>query len=579
MEDGGRQPPAHTLHMDTPRQLVLLCDGTNNNLSGRRADTHTVLLAELLQLFPDPQRRVYYDPGVGNPDALPGTTPTDWLRRKFARISGLAFGRGLYDNVAEGYRFLIRHWRPGDQIFLFGFSRGAFTARSIGGLVNAFGIIGDHQDTLVDSLVATYFARDSAARRDITAQVSRVFRQGGQDAPRPQIHFTGVWDTVASVGMPPFHLRITATPSLQGKQFRHVRQALALDEQRASFRPRAYAQDDGDFRLQDGDTGDVRQRWFRGAHCDVGGGYQFRDSALAQAPFAWLVNEAMACGLCLPDNAARQAPRGEADVLALLPALAPAHAALGPPRVGSQSFAIPLWAVTGLQVRDTVHSVVDEARDRRVRMAEHPSVGAWRHPFPEATAWAQRFDAKRWLLGAVSAVLLALCCAMAGWALRAPPEGMSMAGQLWAALQANCALQSWQLLPLRAPAFAFERPLAALGWDLGIIAGYVGLLSVLVTRAFARLAGLTRVGDRPARWLNRAGWALPLACAADVVEDALTALVLVLGGAGPTWMAELLRWPLAAASLVKWVGLIGVALLLLAALFPRRAMVSSIGVP
>ncbi|KAK6021179.1 hypothetical protein OSTOST_13157 [Ostertagia ostertagi] len=95
------------LPRNLPRQLVLLCDGTNNNLSGRHSDTHVVLMAELLRLFPDAQRLVYYDPGVGNPEQLPGTTVMDKVHRALDRIDGLAFGRGLYDNVAEGYRFLM----------------------------------------------------------------------------------------------------------------------------------------------------------------------------------------------------------------------------------------------------------------------------------------------------------------------------------------------------------------------------------------------------------------------------------------------------------------------------------------
>jgi len=84
MQDSGFAPEASP--MNPPRQLVLLCDGTNNNLSGRHSDTHVVLLAELLRLFPDGERLVYYDPGVGNPGQLPGTTVMDKVRRALDRL-------------------------------------------------------------------------------------------------------------------------------------------------------------------------------------------------------------------------------------------------------------------------------------------------------------------------------------------------------------------------------------------------------------------------------------------------------------------------------------------------------------
>jgi len=136
------------------QQLVLLCDGTNNNLTGGASDTHLVTLAELLRADPDADRTVFYDPGVGNPGEVPGITLWDKARRLFERIDSLAFGRGVFDNIAEGYLFLMRHWRShDDQIWLFGFSRGAFTARSIGGLINRFGILEPHLESLVPTLL------------------------------------------------------------------------------------------------------------------------------------------------------------------------------------------------------------------------------------------------------------------------------------------------------------------------------------------------------------------------------------------------------------------------------------------
>ncbi|MFT3720743.1 DUF2235 domain-containing protein [Pseudorhodoferax sp.] len=577
-----------------PRQLVLLCDGTNNTLSGRLADTHVVLLAELLRRFPDGdgERLIYYDPGVGNPGVLPGTTWIDSAHRKQQRLFGLAFGRGLYDNVAEGYRFLMANWRPGDQVFLFGFSRGAFTARSIGGMVNAFGIVDGHQDTLVDSLVATYFAPQTRPRRAVQQQAARLF---GQDRPGeswPMLHFVGVWDTVASVGVWPFALKITASPDLAGKHFRHVRQALALDEQRASYQPRAYAQDDGPFALADGSGGDVRQRWFRGAHCDVGGGYLYADSELSRTPFAWLAAEAMACGLRLSGLQVQPGEAGEDAVRRVLPLLDPPCPPRRPARVSSQTSAMPLWALAGLQVRDTRHAAIDGRPGQPVAMQAHPSVAAWQAVFPAGTAWCGGWIWRHWKLLVLALVFLAVFVLQAGEALHVPPQGAAWGARFAAAQQANWALACWQgslatMQAWRATALAFDHPFHALGWDLPLIVAYACLLSMPASWAFARCAGLVRFGQRVPGWLRSAGWALPLMVAADLAEDGLTALAFALllhwpqpgavdgilhGVPLPALQALLLalRVLVWLASAAKWAGLAGVAGLFVAGGLKRQ---------
>lgn len=563
--------------MNSPRQLVLLCDGTNNNLSGRHADTHVVLLAELLKRFPDADRLVYYDPGVGNPGQLPGTTVADKARRALDRIDGLAFGRGLYDNVAEGYRFLMANWRAGDQIFLFGFSRGAFTARSIGGLVNAFGIIERHQDTLVSSLVSTYFAKASPQRNDITQQAARLFGQGLQPAEWPVLHFVGVWDTVASVGLPPFGLKITARPNLDEKHFRHVRQAMALDEQRAQFLPRAYEQDDGPFRMKNGELGDIQQRWFRGSHCDVGGGNEYPYSELSRAPFAWLVAEALHCGLRLPVPEGRAPIASEADVIQVMPDLDPPTPERQAALINSQTHATPLWALTGLKVRDTAHALVDGQASRPVRMQAHPSVANWKHAFPEGTAWRGRggrgVSGAKLMLGLLLVVMFAV---LAGWAHVSPHGLLPPLDGLGALMAANQDFQAWQLslAPMAdwiAQAHAFARPRLALLMDLGLIAAWTWVLSLWTCRAFARHAGLIAVGSTPPAWLNHAGWALPIAVGADLLEDLFSWLCLIGVANAPQapWLWGL-RLAMTAASALKWLALAGVALLILTSLLRRH---------
>jgi uncharacterized protein (DUF2235 family) len=133
----------------SPRQLVLLCDGTNNSLAGKHKDTNFLKLCAMLSASKDPDRLLYYDPGVGNSSELPGVTTWDKFRRYLERLNGLAFGRGVYEKIAEIYLFLMKHIRPGDQLYIRGFSRGAFTARRVSGLINQFGILQPHMESIV----------------------------------------------------------------------------------------------------------------------------------------------------------------------------------------------------------------------------------------------------------------------------------------------------------------------------------------------------------------------------------------------------------------------------------------------
>ena len=108
--------------MSNPRQLIVVCDGTNNNVTGGRTDTNIIKLQR--GLARDAGQIVFYDPGVGNPAELPGATWVDSIRNWIQRLSGLAFGGGVYENIAECYTFLMLNYEKGDEIYVFGFSRG-----------------------------------------------------------------------------------------------------------------------------------------------------------------------------------------------------------------------------------------------------------------------------------------------------------------------------------------------------------------------------------------------------------------------------------------------------------------------
>jgi uncharacterized protein (DUF2235 family) len=578
-----------------PRQIVLLCDGTNNNLTGKHQDTNVVKLLELLTACPDPERVVFYDPGVGNPGALPGATTWTQFKRWLDRVNGLALGQGIYENIAETYLFLMRHYRPGDQIYILGFSRGAFTARCVGGLINQFGVLQPHMESMVHTLLHWYFAeRTDKARFDaITDQIARQFSVPA--SRQSDIEFVGVWDTVASVGLPPFNAKFTASSDLRGKRFLHTRQALALDEHRAQFSPRLYAPDNGPIRTASGRQGSLQQLWFSGAHCDVGGGYVDDDAGLSDVAFAWLVSEAVQCGLRL--SADGQPLDTEARVAAQL-AASPhyPHAAHRTPRVNSELRSTALWAMTGMRVRDahwvpagnalTVLLRTDPApRPTRpgfihVRAENHPSVlaqahqpSAWNRARTPWQVWATLMAAL--LIVVVQGLLLQrMAFQEIAWSEILSTARTSLAGPY---LQ----LQAWFLWwPEMGPwgfdasaqkawfdAFRagseglFPWPRTTLLLDLAQVACHAVVLSWFAARAFARLAGLRLAGDPPTPWLNRLGWALPLAIFPDVLENLLLWLAWALAAQDLPrlgWIAHGLTGVMA---LLKFVGLAGVMVL------------------
>jgi len=547
------------------RQLILCCDGTNNNITGRANDTSVVKLCEMLSLHDDADQTLFYDPGVGNPGELPGATTWDQLVRRGERIAGLAFGRGVYENMAEGYLFLMHHYQPGDQIFIFGFSRGAFTARSVAGMVNMFGILQPHMEAMLPSLLHTYFSKAGSAHaeRDKIAVQARTLFAARQSREVP-VHFVGVWDTVASVGMFPFGARFTAKPTLEGKRFVHVRQALALDELRAQFRPRLYLGDNGNHTCADSSTGSLQQLWFRGSHCDVGGGYPCKTAGLADTPMAWLISEAVKQGLRLTCDG--QSLNSEAAVLS---ALAKHElAAQGELSIHSVLHANPLWAVTGMELRKTDRVLLDDHTSPAIKPEEHASVGAWQPQFPKGTVWAKPRPKAPVVIGIGALMLLLLL------------TGFLLSGQ-WdvrAANDANLGFVRWQLLwflsalPVGAPD-GMAQPGWALAVDFLLIAAYAYVLSWFAVRAFARCAGPRRAHSPTPAWLHPLGWSLTLAVFADIAENLASILCLALLRYEHVWFATFFAVVMTVSSACKWVGLAGTLTLIIIGFLPARVEV------
>jgi len=527
---------------DPTRQLVVLCDGTNNNLTGGRTDTNVLKLMRLLER--DEHQIVFYDPGVGNASALPGATVSDRLRRRMDRLAGLASGRGAYENIAEAYTFLMRNYRARDAIFIFGFSRGAFTARATAGLVNQFGILRPELENLVPTLVHVYFSdagNSQARQQELDAVTSDIRRLCAQ--PEPETHevwFVGVWDTVSSIGIPPFSREIHKRATVSGKRMRHVRQALALDEHRRPYRPRLYAEKDFASPHEAGQS--LRQAWFPGCHGDVGGGYGNGDESLSNEALAWMIDEAVQKNL-----------RVKQDRLL----------AQGPRIVHSEVQCNPWWAAAGLSVRDTTRARLGK---EWVRLDPLPNAASVRSPplkMPGDTSWRRA----NWTgLALATGAMLALYVLM-GAVLLGAVAGDNPRAWLEQVVRANTGFAAWQLWPAGDAPGAWRA--SALAIDVLFIGAYSHVLGWMFGAGFAALAGLREAGSGPRPWLNLLGLGLMVLVAADVTENVLTLVILAGQSWWYPWLDVAARVALGAASWTKVLGLLWVVPLSISGLVAR----------
>lgn len=266
------------------RNLVICCDGTNNEFGNE--NTNVVRIAQAIRIDPASQC-LFYDPGVGTLSE-PGyvTAFGKWL----SKVRGLGFGAGLTRNIEEAYAFLMDNWEPGDRVYLFGFSRGAYTVRVLAGLLHQLGLLSKGQMGLLPYIMRLFKGIRSEKSRywKVCDEFRLTFAQPvpNNSDRRFHIHFLGVWDTVSSVGWiwNPQSFPYTAkNPSIS-----IVRHAVSIDERRAFFRQNLAHSADGQ---------DFQELWFPGVHSDVGGGYPEADGGLWRAPFEWLLGEAQTAQL------------------------------------------------------------------------------------------------------------------------------------------------------------------------------------------------------------------------------------------------------------------------------------------
>ena len=265
--DGTWNKPVAPDSQQRPKDLPPEDDPTENP-----QNTNVVKIKRLIDATAD-QVVVYFN-GVG----------TDW----YDHIRGGISGEGLSARVKLGYQRLAEMFDSGDKIFLFGFSRGAYTARSLGGLIRKCGILKRDRIGRLEEAYSLY------RRRDPNPDLPDVKQFRADHSITSDIHFVGVWDTVVSLGIPlglfkPLNEQLWGfhDTSLSGI-VKNAFHALAIDEHRRQFQPTLWTNEP-----KPGQT--IEQRWFIGAHSNVGGGYT--DDRLSNIALAWMCRKANECGL------------------------------------------------------------------------------------------------------------------------------------------------------------------------------------------------------------------------------------------------------------------------------------------
>ncbi|MBD81477.1 MAG: hypothetical protein CL840_21340 [Crocinitomicaceae bacterium] len=264
------------------KRIVICFDGTWNRPErlGEKDDYPTNVLKFARGIAPTDggtKQVVFYDWGIGS---------------YHAGATGGGFGKGLEKNVMDGYRFLVHNYEPNDQIYLFGFSRGAYTARSLCGMINNCSILKSSHANMIEEAFELYKNPDHSANGDYSIN----WKTQNSVETQTKVHFVGVWDTVGSMGVPFSFLGFLNRKHAFydhkiGSNISFARHALALDEIRNDFYPTIWEPKDGV---------DLKQVWFAGAHSDIGGGYppdEADKSRLSDISMKWMKKEAFDKGL------------------------------------------------------------------------------------------------------------------------------------------------------------------------------------------------------------------------------------------------------------------------------------------
>ncbi|RYE36289.1 MAG: DUF2235 domain-containing protein [Sphingobacteriaceae bacterium] len=273
------------------KRIITCSDGTWNNpnqvYKGKPVSTNVQRIFEAICNSDEQQIQQikYYDEGIG--------AEGSWLNRW---IDG-ATGKGIDDNILNAYKFILWNYEPGDQLYLFGFSRGAYTARSLAGLIRNCGILKNDNLSLIKEAYRIYRARNPVT--DPNGEVALAFKQKHSYYQNLRIKFIGVWDTVGSLGIPSrwfqwynkkkYQFHDTTLSSIT----EYAYHALAIDEKRSNFMPALWEISN---KVRSGEVNQLMEQvWFPGVHANIGGGYP--DQGLSDITLSWMIAKATLSGL------------------------------------------------------------------------------------------------------------------------------------------------------------------------------------------------------------------------------------------------------------------------------------------
>jgi uncharacterized protein (DUF2235 family) len=281
------------------KRIAIFCDGTWNTPdkmeNGKPCSTNVVKMANAMKPISGNgvAQKLYYDNGIGTEGGI--------LKKVFDG----ATGTGISRNIREAYRYIIETYEPGDELFFFGFSRGAFTVRSISGLIRNAGILERKNIDLIPQAYRLYSSRNPVYHPKELE--TTLFRKTFAVEELTKIKFIGVWDTVGALGNP---LLLNGVVSRKNEfhdtdlssRVQHAYHALAVDEKRKNFQATLWHQQ------KDSKDQVLEQVWFPGVHSDVGGGYP--ETPLSDIALEWMLEKAKGCGLSFNDIEMHHDPLG-----------------------------------------------------------------------------------------------------------------------------------------------------------------------------------------------------------------------------------------------------------------------------
>jgi uncharacterized protein (DUF2235 family) len=255
------------------KRIIFCADGTWDSAQN---DTNVYSLFKAIPIASD--QVPFYDDGVGADGTL------------IEKLFGGAFGDGLFQKIKDGYTKIAHVYEQDDDIFIFGFSRGAYTARSLAGMIAVCGLpTASFDNTLVNAAFNAYRERDPNQRKSLLAGLAPY------NLYNAKLKMVGVWDTVGSLGIPA--LLGAVDPILYGfldtnlhPDVLNAYQALAIDERRREFPPTLWTPHAPPVPRQV-----LEQVWFCGVHCDIGGGYP--ETGLSDIALSWMMGKANSLGL------------------------------------------------------------------------------------------------------------------------------------------------------------------------------------------------------------------------------------------------------------------------------------------